>query len=618
MKKLFAILAAAVIFMTVAIPAFADMDSPMFTAYEAYVVKEGGTPLYRFDWDYETDITTVEETDTVIPKGEKVTVTGEYLCNGAYYGNVDYNDKYGYVLLTDVSNEQPKYGSENAHKLEEPETVVVINPDGVYLRSGPSMTYDVVSKKIEFGTVLTYELVNDDYFHSWAYITYNGESGWLYTVQYGFDNVYNCASLVSETKGDDYYATGKVMTIDDGLQLTETPDESSKKISDKIPAGTALTYEWFFEFAKSVAVYTEYNGVKGWLIADEAWDTTAAIETDREAIVISSEEKTYLYDSPNGKKTDNYVLNGDILQYSYIATKPDYETEDDFSFTDWYMVTANGKTGWISSADDGVLISYIDVHPEGTAYLFEEMPVYSEAGKTTDKPVFYVPADAEVLCIKSFEIYDYDNDNDNDNVTKDESWYYIDFNGKTGWICDDRLIDSYADNRLSADIYDWKEIRYVTWANIHESYSRASGIVGQISEDTAVRKIYSYSVGMEDGNYDDGFGYEYIEYNGIKGWVDKNSIHDEYGYARILEEREEYSALSEEEFDVKFREQINKLNEELTEPETTEPESTETHKPEENTASPKTLIIGCVAGGAVLALTAFVVILLINKKKKSA
>ena len=203
MKKLFAILATAVIFMTAAIPAFADMDSPMFTAYEAYVVKEGGTPLYRFDWDYETDITTVEETDTVIPKGEKVTVTGEYLCNGAYYGNVDYNDKYGYVLLTDVSNEQPKYGSENAHKLEEPETVVVINPDGVYLRSGPSMTYDVVSKKIEFGTVLTYELVNDEYFHSWAYITYNGESGWLYTVQYGFDNVYNCASLVSETKGDD-------------------------------------------------------------------------------------------------------------------------------------------------------------------------------------------------------------------------------------------------------------------------------------------------------------------------------------------------------------------------------------------------------------------------------
>lgn len=280
------------------------------------------------------------------------------------------------------------------------------------------------------------------------------------------------------------------------------------------------------------------------------------------------------------------------------------------------MVTANGKTGWISSADDGVLISYIDVHPEGTAYLFEEMPVYSEAGKITDKPVFYVPADAEVLCIKSFEIYDYDNDTDE--VMKNEGWYYIDFNGKTGWICDDRLIDSYADSRLSADIFDRDEIKYVTWANIHESYSRASGIVGQISEDTAVRKIYSYSVGMEDGNSDDGFGYEYIEYNGIKGWVDKNSIHYEGGYARILEEREEYSALSEEEFDVKFREQINKLNEELTEPETTEPESTETHKPEESTASPKTLIIGCVAGGAVLALTAFVVILLINKKKKSA
>ena len=56
-----------------------------------------------------------------------------------------------------------------------------------------------------------------------------------------------------------------------------------------------------------------------------------------------------------------------------------------------------------------------------------------------------------------------DYDNDTDNVTKDESWYYIDFNGKTGWICDDRLIDSYADSRLSADIYDWKEIRYVTF-----------------------------------------------------------------------------------------------------------------------------------------------------------
>ncbi len=616
MKKLFAIFAAAVIFMTAAIPAFADMDSPMFTAYEAYVVKEDGTPLCSFEWDYETDITTIEETDTVIPKGEKVTVTGEYLCNGAYYGNVNYNDKYGYVLLTDVSNEQPKYGSENAHKLEKPETVVVINPDGVYLRSGPSMTYDVVSKKIEFGTVLTYELVNDEYFHSWAYITYNGESGWLYTVQYGFDNVYNCASLISQNDDDYNDFTGKLLTIADGLQLTETPDESSKKVSDKIPAKTELTFEWFFEFAKSIAVYTEYNGVKGWLVANEYWDTSAATENIKESIVFSSEEKIYLYDFPDGEKTENYVCNGDVLQCNYSATKNDYEDEDEYSFTDWYMVTANGKTGWIAPNGDDISMSYIDVHSDGTAYIFEDMPAYSEAEKITDKPAFVVPADAEVLCIKSFSRYNHDNDTDN--VTKDESWYYIDFNGKTGWICNDKLIDTYADSRLSADIYDWKEIRYVTSANIYETYSNTSGIVGQISEDTAVRRIYSYSVGMEDENPDDGFGYDYVEYNGIKGWIDKKNSHDEYGYARILENREEYSALSEEEFDVKFREQIDKLNEELTEPETTEPESTETHKPEESTASPKTLIIGCVAGGAVLALTAFVVILLINKKKKSA
>ncbi len=611
MKKILTIIAAITVFVIAAVPAFADMDAPPFTEYEAHVIKEGGAWMYDYLWDDETEKDYVSETETLIPFGEKLTVTGEFVFDGEYYGSVDYNDTYGYVLVSDISNELLSYGAENAYMLDNPETTVVINPEGVYLRSGPSMSYDTVSEKIEFGTQLTYELVNDRYDYSWAYINNNGVSGWLNTVQYGMNGVYDCGKLVSENNDIYYNYSGKIITIDDGLQLTKTPEESSGLVSGKIPAGTELTFEWYYIYPKRIAAYVEYDGIKGWLVTDDGWHSSSAIGYKNEFYVYSTEDKIPLYDFPDGKKTGEYIMSGDIASDVYTVTR-EIEDSESYKYIDWRRVTVNGKTGWVCQEDESnIALSGIEIHPEGRIYLFEDMPIYSEMGNILSKTQTVIPKNSDCLCVKSVNIYMYDSEREETGI--DDYWYYVDFNGNAGWIVYDCLSNSDGKSVLSVNLYNGDNIRYISNATVYESYSAESPVIAQITEDTAIREIYDYYESY-NGDIVDGTSYCYIENDVIKGWVSEEELLHEYNFRDVLDERRADDTLTEEEkFDVNTK-YIYSLDKKLKEAEKTAKIQAE----EPASASPDTIIIGCIAGAVILGLTAVVTVILVNKKKKSA
>ncbi len=596
MKRLLTFFAAITVFIIAAIPAFADMDGPSYPRYTVYVTNKNGANFYQMN--YEDDV--FEETEYVIPVGEEVEINGEYYFNGEYYGVTTYNQNFGYIKLDDVSDDRAEIPVEDAYELEKPETVVVINPDGVYLRSAPSMTGEIVSGKIDFGTVITYSMGSNEYFPAWSYVTHNGESGWLYTVQYGFDNIYNCANIVSDDPEDEYFRSGRIMTVTDGLQLTKNPNPESEKNSEKIPAGTELEFEWYFSFAKSEAVYVEYKGVKGWLYTGYDFETQASYYSENEVLVNPNGEKIYLYDFPNGEKTDICISEKAFLKYDYSATQTEY-VEDDLIYHEWFRVTVDGKIGWLlSSSDKNTEFFNVYSYENGTIYTLKEKVLYSEADKSAATDVI-IPADIEIPFEKELNISKYDEEI-NEYIVND-NWCYVEFNGKKGWILTDCVEEK--EETIITSYSDEPNIMYIEAASVYEYYSESSEIISEITEDTAVDVKYIYL-----GNHGDSSFYR-VEYNGIKGWVKEENILYKDEFKEKVWQREENKHLQEDEFNVVFK---NLLKEITAAEEETE---TETQEAQLASVSPNTIIIGCIAGAVILGLTAVVVVILINKKKKS-
>ena len=445
MKKFLTVILAVATVLSLAIPAFADMDAPAFAEFNVYVTKVDGADVYESEYvEYEDSFggySFMKKTGEVLPEGSEIRVTGEYEVDGELYLYCNFDDDYIYVKNADVATEKAEIPYTQGEKLSKPRKMIVFG-DGFYLRKGPSNAYDTIGPEIEKGTVISveYSLPGGNY-APWAYIIHNGIGGWGEIFQYG--GAFYCADLIDENSpytGSLYVFKGDVRLIDKPVYPYEGNPTKSKFITDPVPAGTKLTFDYYYHDAKSVYVYTEYNGIKGWVQTDEGFNgplySSSAIGTYGNKY-IWQEEGANVYSKLGDTSSEILTTfeKGSLVKTVYRCENEEDDTSKPAGEygeypqieKSWYGVEVDGKLGWM----------YIVAHQEDrekmistswdiSHYLTEdaEVKIYSYISEDSEI-VSTIPANTDFLCLG----HEY--------AGEDDLWCLVDYNGTIGFVQDE-------------------------------------------------------------------------------------------------------------------------------------------------------------------------------------
>lgn len=445
MKRIIAVFISAVLALCACVPAFADMDGPAFTNFDVVVTNILGT--YMFDYG-------LDGVNGFLPKDTVVTINGEYEIEGEEYYSIKYNDKYGYIKVSDTALTEEVYAPEKGYKLEE-ETKSIVISKGLYMYKGPSEKFENMGVEIPVGTVLTYQYANAEYNAPWAYVTYNGVSGWVYVYEYG--EAYYCATPFE----DDSIYSGDLYVVLEGVRLTDIPENPEyeqyrseeektgvKYVSKEIPVGTRLEFaDYYYKNAKSIWVYTEYNGVKGWVETDTDGNgglyNNTAIGMDGSYYVWQKDGvPVYGKAGDTSSEVIGKLEKGEFVQTKYAAHNIEVLDVDDnpndsmynetmIVHKSWYGIEFDGEIGWIYSnftdKDEGyVSLRQWNFGPTNTVN--KEVVLYSEMDKNSEV-IATVPASSVVIAIAETEDY-----------------VLVDYDGKTGYLAVGSLVEK-----------DWEE-----------------------------------------------------------------------------------------------------------------------------------------------------------------
>ncbi len=345
-------------------------------------------------------------------------------------------------------------------------------------------------------------------------------------------------------------------------------------------------------------------------------------------------EGAYLYKGPSkvyGKVDGNVELPvGTIVSFEYY---------DEL----WAYVEYNGVKGWV------YIYSYSETSPYGELSYLANMPDKKESLFTVSdvKLETYPGSNIHIgVTIPKFTdvdvkyLYKYGPHN---------HYYYVEYNGQCGWLYSGDY--NIGDKSINLSVYALKDV------NLLEDDKKT--VIMTIPKNTEMKVIY-------DASFDD-FGYVYVEYKGVKGWlfiddgsysgvalnydniypknkilvnaklydkIDGKLINKEIPANTIIEIKyfdftnnwyyvvtknyQGWINITPEDMEYIY---IEDSEEEIINPEVAPEEETKTEEkedvPELPKASPKEMAIYCISGAVVLALVAFVTIKLINKKKKT-
>lgn len=331
-KKILCTALTLIVICSCSLTAFADMEGPYFEEFEITVDNPDGIELYRSDWNRETLITTMKKI-AVIPDGTKLTITGDYMAGGVSYLYTTYGDEYGYIKASDVRmDSKVVIKPTKDDKVDEKFRVITINPDGAKLRSGPSNAHPEIAT-VPAGTGFDIEYVIGGW-GAWAYVTYNGTSGWLHFYEY--EDSYDCINLKEEP--------GKAMVVNNSTYLTQTPDDSSPKVTEAIPYGTIFNYTHIYHEAKADIAYVEYNGVKGWLRTRDAFAQGTAYHKKGSILIINPDGLNIYSDIKDSDKIICTIPYNTIVPYEYVLYN---DGAQDGEISDYFYVSYNGINGWL-------------------------------------------------------------------------------------------------------------------------------------------------------------------------------------------------------------------------------------------------------------------------------
>ena len=167
MKKIWVLLIALLLVFACSAVAAADMGLPAIDPYDVVIGPYGMEASY---WDDNGSQQTL-----TVPAGTRITVQDEF--QGVLYAQygVNYISFDGSQVMPAGETVSADYGT----ALPKPVTGAVSASEGLIIRSGPSTSYD--SKGLIPGSAeVSYDRVFTES-REWAYVTYNGVSGWACT-----------------------------------------------------------------------------------------------------------------------------------------------------------------------------------------------------------------------------------------------------------------------------------------------------------------------------------------------------------------------------------------------------------------------------------------------------
>lgn len=545
---------------------YADMGGPIFISYLVKVANAEGAKGEYSKWNEITE--DYDKFPITVPQNEILTITGEsYSKDGSLELSASYDGENVVISSKDVKMIKDSVDSSETRKIEEPLNVVVINEDGAAVRKGPAEGYAEIGR-IPYGTEITCDLMQKDMgdVESWGYVKFNGLEGWVNFSEYGYG--FDFASI------NEPEYTGEAMVISENVRLSLYPFDidgneyysnyDNKYVSGEIPVGTVLKFECYYSHPKQVFVYTEYKGVKGWLLADEYYNGGGYREKcafgEERTIINCTHNEVKLFSEP----FDGGTFLGEYLEYNVPAVSdmnaldcsekmPTFseENSEDYYYYRSYRVTVNGKTGWITDDENIMVENYWDE----TYYAPEKLNVYSEPDALS-KVVAEIPQFGEISC----RFYG----------NSEYPYTYISNKEFSGWVEKNDL--ARESNIIASFDHDVKMYKTLD------------------EEDDAILTIPGYERFEALYTMDSGSGM-YVRYMGLEGWV----FDDDY---ECLEEIEKTTSAA--------------IGTETG----TEAAAAQETENSSSGVSVKTLIICCVATAAIISISAIVIFKFVNKKKK--
>lgn len=432
-KKIFSLVFALIICLACTAPAFAD-GGGYFTPFTATVETQTGTVLYDRVWSSDMTRSIMRPMAVFVPNGTNLLVTGEREFEGEIYLAVEYNDFNAYVQRSKVTIMRDSVGDDLAFPTALERKIAIINKNGVALRKGPSLVYDkALEENIPYGTEISYTQTNsqseDD--AQWAYTEYKGTKGWVYIFQNEIEDIYDCAHILDDK---DFY-TGSLEILTDGAFLTESAYYASPKVVSDIPAGTVMSFKYFYEnLDYSISVFVEYNGIKGWLHTMSSKYKVALGE--KGGIYVLSEKGLPMYENPID--TDAKVI-ATLPKNTNLAVDKHYWfadfSKDSIVVDRWMHVEYNGTQGWVYSKDASEYC-YMDNAYDIKVNLSQGLKIYAEPD-TNSKVLSNIPKDETLTCV-----YEIESKKDDNNAY----WSYISYKGTNGWVFATEEEASYVEN----------------------------------------------------------------------------------------------------------------------------------------------------------------------------
>ena len=318
MKKLINVFIVMLFVLTLTVKA--DSGGPMFPTVSAEVKNNNVKCYDNYDLNGETVVT--------LNKGQVVNV--RYVDGKRY----EYTEKeYCYLNANDLIVGQRKYEMTTEDKLSEPKDLLIVDPNGAQMYSGPLAEYSKVDMVIPTGTTIkTHYQIGS----MWYYVTYNEVSGYITSMK---NAIVHKLSNESNTK---------VYPVDD----MEIEGFDGKKVGT-IPALTEIKDYWSTDDTREM--YITYNGVSGFI------PNFYTVATDCVGTKVKLLNEAPVY------KTIARGENGKMQKISTASANKEYAVS--------YCFGGQGETGYYISALNGWLyfqyddkIDYIETDKNGNVY----------------------------------------------------------------------------------------------------------------------------------------------------------------------------------------------------------------------------------------------------------
>lgn len=420
--------------------------------------------------------------------------------------------------------------------------------------------------------------------------------------------------------------------VGSGVPMYAGPNTKYSKIAT-VPYGTKLTYTYGNDADDEYRTwaYVKYLGKTGWIYVYAGDRNNGVVELpepeDRAEILVLKDGVKMYSGMSFGNIEDNFR---DIWNADEIAKKheePDrvvgtlkkgktytyrYSHAEDY-YGVWYNVRDGLRTGWVYCSFDSTDVAVSTSEREKNTYI---------AFRTFRLKLLESPdpdAKATEITVKSGTVLEADYAA----MPRYDTYYHTTIDGQSGWFSTEGVSYSCAcrvEEMYIGRVYADKNYTDSA-APIYADAVSMAQTVGTIPSGSAFTPLfhgcYNTSEESDSGEY---VSFYFVRYNGVTGWVNADDVEGPSFYGA----ENETDDVEEEPTDVDAEETEPTEEEpaaEETEPvEETEPED-ETADAEivvRNSMSPLQIVLICVGGAVVLALTAAVTLVLIRRKRKSA